>query len=353
MKIQELQSVLRKKEVDCAVFLNTSLEKKDPLVRYFSGLDIELLFVVIPAKGEGFVITSSLDVNKAKQNSRIKNVYAFETRLDETLRKHIKTPKVIAVNFDFLTKKEEKFLKKVFKKTKIVDVSVEANQLRETKTTKEITYIRKACGVGDEVFKETIHSFASFKTENDVKKFIEEKIRNKGFEPAFETQVNTASNASFAHYKTSKEKLRNGFCIMDFGVRVNGYISDMSRTIYVGNPSEKEIKVYENLRSLQEKTISSVELGFSYAVIDDIPRSALGEKLIHATGHGVGLQVHENPRVGPNSQDQVLEGHVFTIEPGEYVKGEYGIRIEDTILVTKKGVEVLTKSTKDLVMVGL
>lgn len=349
MKIKELQQVLVSKGLDYGIFFNTSMTKKDSFVTYFSGLDIELVFVIVPKKGVPFVVVSNLELGRVKKMSKIKKIFSFGKDLFGLLKEKIGVNKKIGINNFSVTLHESKLLKKHLK-CKLVDIGKEIRNLRECKTDEEIKTISKAARVGDEIFRLTLQNFKSFKTELDIKNFIESNIRKRGFEPAFEITVNSGSNASHGHYSTTNDKLKKGFCIIDFGVRLDNYCSDMTRTIHIGKISDKEIENYRRILNVQQKTIKSVKVGMKYSDLDKISRDVLGKKLIHGLGHGLGLDVHEAPIVGPKSKDKIKVGHVFTVEPGEYVKDKYGIRIEDDVAITKKGVKILTKTSKDLIV---
>ena len=139
---------------------------------------------------------------------------------------------------------------------------------------------------------------------------------------------------------------------MDFGVTYKNYNSDMTRTVFIGTPTKDEIETYDKLKKVQQETIDKSKIGMTYSKLDKISRDVLKDKLMHALGHGLGLEVHEGPSVGPRSKDKIEIGHVFTIEPGEYETDKYGLRIEDDVAMTKHGLKVLTKSSKELIIIN-
>lgn len=211
--------------------------------------------------------------------------------------------------------------------------------------------IRKACRITDSIFSKICKNFASFRTEQDIKQFIGTEIKKTKNRPAFDTIVASGWHASRPHHKTTKQKLLKGFCVIDFGVRVNGYCSDMSRTIYIGSPTKREKEIYSLLLNVQKKSIARLKPGKMYKDIDISARKMLKhhKKLfIHALGHGLGKKVHQNPKISPKSNQAVKVGDVVTIEPGLYKKKKWGLRIEDDIIVKKNKINVLTKSTKKL-----
>ena len=142
-----------------------------------------------------------------------------------------------------------------------------------------------------------------------------------------------------------------GFCVVDFGVKFEGYCSDVTRTFYHGKPTKEEEKTYYDLLENQENAISLIKPGKMIGDFCIEAEKKLKQKLIHSLGHGLGIEVHEFPNITDNSKVGLREGMVITIDPGEYVEGRYGIRIEDDVLVTKSGCDVLSKFTKKLIII--
>ena len=206
MKIKELQKKLDEKGIDACLLFNTTSAKKDFNATYFSSLDLELFFVVIPKKKNPFVVVSNLEIGRAKKLCNIP-VVGFEKDLFKLLKEKIGKIDSLGVNFGSVSLRESKLLKKEVCK-KLIDISNELKNLRETKTISEIKIIEKASNLGDKIFSETIKNFKNFKTEIDIKNFVESKIRNEGFEPAFETIVNSGSNASHGHFSAQNEELK-------------------------------------------------------------------------------------------------------------------------------------------------
>jgi Xaa-Pro aminopeptidase len=171
---------------------------------------------------------------------------------------------------------------------------------------------------------------------------------------AFPVIVASGPPAADIHHWPGKRKIRSGdFVLLDFGVVVGGYCSDMSRTLIMGNPSKRQSKIYSTLLKAQKKAVQQVKPGVTGHQLDVVVRKVLSQaklstKFTHNLGHGVGLAIHEWPRLGKKSQDVLQTNMIVTVEPGLYIKGVGGLRIEDMVRVTKQGQEVLTKSPKDL-----
>lgn len=226
--------------------------------------------------------------------------------------------------------------------------------MAQVKTKKEIAKIKKASKVTDAIFLKIIRSF-KFKTEIELRHFILSEVKKRGLKPSFPPIVTSGKRAgNEIHPQPTNMKLA-GFVIIDFGVVFEKYMSDMTRTIYVGKPTNKEKEIYNLILQSQELGINIAIPNVHCADIDEIVRNSLGKYkkyFIHMLGHGVGTKIHEEPKLYYKLTKPVLkENMVITIEPGIYIKGKLGIRIEDTCLVTAKGCISLTKSPKELIVV--
>ena len=225
-------------------------------------------------------------------------------------------------------------------------------RLRQVKDSDEIGRMRRAASLGCALFEEVLQHVVPGMREAEVAAQLEFMARMAGAEAmSFETIVAGGERSALPHGKASAAKLpKRGFCTMDFGVVLEGYCSDMTRTVHLGKPSQRELDVYHSVLEAQEAAVEIVAPGVTCGEVDEAARSVLRSAKLdkyfsHSTGHGVGLEIHEGPRVA-SKQKQVLEpGMVITIEPGVYLPGEFGIRIEDTMLVTASGGEVLTAAS--------
>jgi Xaa-Pro aminopeptidase len=223
--------------------------------------------------------------------------------------------------------------------------------LQKSKT--EIKYIAKACKITDEIFTKIISNFC-FATERELSLFIRQEIKNRGLREAFPPIVTSGARAGNSiHPKPTKEKLE-GFVIIDFGVRVNGYCSDMTRTIFVGRPTQKDKELYKLIFESKKAGEKNVKINAQCAIADSAARKMLGhytKYFIHTLGHGVGKRIHEKPRIYfKREEDVFLEDMIITVEPGIYIPNKLGIRIEDTYLVSKNGVHALTNSSQKLLV---
>ena len=217
----------------------------------------------------------------------------------------------------------------------------------------KLTSVRKACQINDAAFRETVRQFSGFKTEKDVAKFLNNEIRRRGAKLAFRTIVANGPHAFELHHKPCKKRLKRGFTVIDFGAKVGKFCSDMTRTVFVGKPTERELELYNLVRNAQARCVKLSKPGTLCSFIDHRASALLGKyslKFIHAVGHGIDKKVHANPKISPRSPDKLQNGDVIAIEPGIYFKKRMGIRIEDTVLVAKKP-KALTKFTTKLIQV--
>lgn len=226
---------------------------------------------------------------------------------------------------------------------------------RMVKEPGEVALIRAAVRLGSSLFTCALKVLRPGVTEAEVAGEIEYAARRAGAQGmSFETIVAGGRRSALPHGIASSQPIPNkGFVVLDFGVILGGYCSDMTRTVHMGRAPRKSREMYQVVREAQEKAIAAVRAGVKAGEVDYAARSVLqkaglGRCFTHSTGHGLGLEIHEPPRLG-KGQTEVLEpGMVVTIEPGVYVAGRGGVRIEDVVVVTPGGCEVLTPTTKEL-----
>lgn len=234
------------------------------------------------------------------------------------------------------------------------DPLVEA--LRLVKDEDELAIMREAALLGCRLFDHILGYLRPGLREVDVAAELEHEARVLSAEGmSFETIVASGPRSALPHGRATTARLpRRGFLTLDFGVILNGYCSDMTRTIHFGAPKPKERSAYESVLEAQQAAVAAVTAGVSCGDVDEAARSVLrkaglAEAFSHSTGHGVGLEIHEPPRVGTGQTTTLRPGMVVTVEPGVYLEGEFGIRIEDMVAVTRTGADVLTPSPKALI----
>ncbi len=244
-------------------------------------------------------------------------------------------------------------LNRVESKLRLVPLDGFVESLRAIKEPEEIELITKAEDITDNAFeyiKDMIHTGMN---EKEVAWEIEKFLREKGSEPIpFDIIVASGSNSALPHAKPSPRAIHSGEpVVIDIGARVGGYSSDLSRTICLATPDDTFNKVYDIVLEAQLTAMAAIKKGMTSGEIDNLARMVInqagyGEAFGHGLGHGIGLAPHEQPRLGPNSTDKLADGMVFTIEPGIYLVGWGGVRIEDVVVMESGKIRVISKARK-------
>ncbi|HEX5234754.1 MAG TPA: aminopeptidase P family protein [Silvibacterium sp.] len=229
-------------------------------------------------------------------------------------------------------------------------------ELRMVKDSQELRLMENAAALGDRVFNAVLPHIESGVAETEIAASLEFFARSMGAEGmSFETIVASGQRSALPHGKASSAKTpRNGFITLDFGVILKGYCSDMTRTVCVGKVSRDERAAYETVVEAQRAGVAAVKPGATCGEVDEAARAVLrkaglAKYFAHSTGHGVGLEIHEAPRLAAGQTLVLKPGMVVTVEPGVYLAGKFGIRIEDMVAVTQRGNRVLTNATKTLI----
>lgn len=232
------------------------------------------------------------------------------------------------------------------------------DESRQIKDNDELAKIRQAEGIGDAAFSYILNVLKPGMTEAEVSLELEYFMKKQGAEKlSFDTIVASGENSSMPHAKVTKRKIQKGdFVTMDFGCIYQGYCSDMTRTVAIGNPTEEMKKVYQIVLDANKRAMEQVKEGIACNMIDAYARDYIkecgyGDYFGHGLGHGVGLDIHEEPRFSPKCDVITKENMVITVEPGIYLPGRFGVRIEDLVVVKKDGYENLTHSEKELIVV--
>lgn len=225
--------------------------------------------------------------------------------------------------------------------------------LRTIKDEDELAVMIEAALIGCSLFDHILHLIRPGVREIDLAAELEHQARLLGAEGmSFETIAASGPRSAMPHGRATDMPLpRRGFLTLDFGVILKGYCSDMTRTVHLGRASREEQDVYDAVLAAQEAAVAAIRPGVTCAQIDEAARSVLrkadlAQYFTHSTGHGVGLEIHEPPRLGAGQEQKLKAGMVVTVEPGVYMPGKFGVRIEDMVAVTATGGEVLTPSTK-------
>ncbi|AGU75701.1 MULTISPECIES: M24 family metallopeptidase [Streptococcus] len=249
-------------------------------------------------------------------------------------------------------------LKRVFAAYKLIAMSSFIENLRMIKDAEEIDTIRKACQISDQAFLDVLDFIKPGETtELAVMNFLDARMRKLGASGAsFDFIIASGYRSAMPHGVASEKVIQTGETLtMDFGCYYNHYVSDMTRTVHVGHVTDEEREIYDIVLRANKALIDQAKAGVSRIDFDRIPRQIIndagyGAYFTHGIGHGIGLDIHEIPYFGKSSES-IETGMVLTDEPGIYLDGKYGVRIEDDLVITETGCEVLTLAPKELIVI--
>ncbi|HEY8523442.1 MAG TPA: Xaa-Pro peptidase family protein [Acidimicrobiales bacterium] len=240
-----------------------------------------------------------------------------------------------------------------FPQAQLVPTDGLVEELRQVKDEGEIARIEAAAAMADEALERVRPRLAEGPTEAEVALELESHMRRLGAEgPSFDTIVASGPNGAKPHHRAGARRIAEGdLVVIDFGALVDGYHSDMTRTVVVGEPSPTQARMLEVVTAAQAAGVAAVGEGVEAAAVDETCRSVIRDAgwegaFLHGTGHGVGLDIHEAPRVSATADATLACGHVVTVEPGVYLPEHGGVRVEDTVVVTPDGCRPLTRAPK-------
>ena len=320
------------------------------LIRYYSGFYADDAYAVIDKTGVGLFVDDRYYSAAANLKAKVFNLKNAD------IKSYIEQNaiKQVGISFDFSSaafyKELLSFGVSVFNADDLIfgDTAV--------KTEKELFMIRKACAIAETALKNTLCIIKKGVTELEVAARLEYEMKVSGAtEPSFKTIVAFGKNAAVPHHETGETELSdNEAVLIDFGAKYNGYCSDMTRTFFYGKAGEEFKKAYYSTLNAHNAAAESIRAGISGREADEIARRSLeksgfGEYFTHGLGHGVGVFIHEMPRLNKKSEAVLKNGNVFSIEPGVYLSGKFGIRIEDTVCLGNGKVKSMMTFTKDLI----
>jgi Xaa-Pro aminopeptidase len=240
----------------------------------------------------------------------------------------------------------------------LVGASGVVEGLRAIKDSGEVARVGEAAELADAALRRIIGEGLAGRTERDVALALEQDMRRRGAaRPSVDTIVAAGAHGALPHARPRDVEIRPGdLVVIDWGAELDGYCSDCTRTFSVGEPTAEARRIYELVLEAQLAGLHAVRAGVSGPEADSAARSVIeagghGQHFGHGLGHGVGIEVHESPRLSQRSNDELQAGHVVTVEPGIYLPGKFGVRIEDLVVVTEEGCEVLTSLSKELTVV--
>ncbi len=328
--------------------------------RYFSGMKSSA-GTIIAFRDKAYLIIDFRYIEKARNT--VKSLEVIEQKnLVNTVSELMKIHNAlnIAVESKTMTISELAHWKSRLTGFDIIDTDMLSNEiehLRSVKDDDEIECIKKAQSIAETAFDKIVKFIKPDVTERQVALELNRIMFEEGAEDiSFDTIVLSGKNTSMPHGVPSDKKIQNGeFVLMDFGAVYNGYHSDMTRTICVGEPSEEMKKIYNIVLRAQLSAIDCARAGITGNQLDASARDIIsdegyGDCFGHALGHSVGLEIHEYPVASPNSKTVLKAGNIITVEPGIYIEGKFGVRIEDFVILNENSCQNLTKSAKNIII---
>lgn len=346
---ENIAAVMGRMKVDAILFW--SLEN----IRYlcgFTGSDGALVLT----GDERIFLSDSRYEEQAKEEIQGASFRKYKKKVEGVARS-LKSLKVKRVGFEAaaLTYESYQGLKEKLPRVTLVSLTGALANLRARKEPEEVDKIRRAAQIASDSFLDTLPRLKPAAREKGVGDFLEIRMKRRNAEsPAFSTIVASGPRSALPHGKPTEKAIEKGdLVVIDFGARFQGYHSDETKTLVLGKPDGQQKKIYDLVRRAQEKAMKAIRPGASVRHIDAaarevISRAGYGKFFGHGTGHGIGLAVHEPPTLSPRGSGVVEAGMVFSVEPGVYLPGWGGIRLEDLVLVTEQGYEGLTYLSKDL-----
>ncbi|MGT2895079.1 M24 family metallopeptidase [Streptococcus entericus] len=353
-KITQLLKKLNEEQVYAAVV-------SDPvsinyLTGYYSDPHERYMFLFLFAEKEPVLFLPALDAARAEATVSFPVVGYVDSENPWEKIKAI-LPKTdypqVAIEFDNLNVTKLRGLETVFS-SQFVNLTPTINRLRLIKSADEIEKMHAAGLLADKAVQIGFDNISLDKTETDIIATIEYEMRRLGYGMSFETMVLTGDNAANPHGIPADNRIENNALLLfDLGIAANGYMSDMTRTVAVGQPDQFKKDIYQLCLEAQLAAQDFIKPGVTASEVDAAARSVIekagyGEYFNHRLGHGIGMDVHEFPSIMAGNDLVIEEGMCFSVEPGIYIPGQVGVRIEDCGVVTKTGFEVFTHTSKDL-----
>ncbi len=351
-RIQALRDALDTKKLDGYIVAN------EISILYFSGFLGGSRLLTLK-DGENILYVYGVNYEDAKETAKDCVVELVKGRegVDLKLMDEIKSLKLGSVGFDVVEAHTYLKLKKGLKSVRLKALGRLVWELRKVKDETEIRCVRRAAELTDEGMRVAFEALRGGLREYELAAEMEYAMRRLGSEGvAFDTIVASGIRSAFPHGGCTDRKMQKGdLVVIDVGATYQHYRADLTRTVVIDETSSKQAKIFEIVREAQERAFQSVRTGTKVKDADAAARTFIneegyGERFVHNLGHGVGLEIHEPPTLGPESKEILKAGNVITVEPGIYIKDFGGFRIEDTVLVHEDKGEKLTKSPYELVV---
>ena len=344
-RLKLVRARMKKAEVDCLI---VTVNENICYLTGFTGHDSWLLV----SNRCATLVTDSRYTEQAKGECFGCEIFERTGSITKASAKIVGGKKVIATIGveDSMSIAIHKAIKKEFS-AKVKPVSGIVEAVRRTKDDEEMKNIQKAAKISYECLFETLNGLKPGMSESDLAGILEYEMRKRGVIKFFDTIICFGPNASRNHHQPGPRKLKkNDSILIDFGAKFNSYGCDITRSFSVGKPTPMYEKVWFTVKAAQQAAIEAIKPGVKMSEVDKICRDVIAQSGLpvygHGTGHGLGLEVHETIRIAKESKDIFQVGDILTVEPGIYMPGKLGVRIEDDVLVTETGYKILSNDTK-------
>lgn len=348
-------------DMDAVIIANDGEPFLDSTFWYLTGLDngcFESSFLIVRKDGTLDVLVNTLEEESAQD--AVGNVFVYKSRkdLEDFVAGALKGAEKVGFNFHNATYASVEMFKRFVPGIEAVDATKAIMQTVSVKDSKEVEATRKACAISSQVAKEIPDNLKCGMSEKEMASWMDSRMRQLGGTGnAFDTIAAFGANASQPHYMPGDYRIKDGdVALFDFGTKYARYCSDMTRTVFMGEPQEILRRAYEVVKKAQELGIEEYRDGAKASAADIAAREYIDStefkgRFIHSYGHGIGMDVHQAISVSPKSEQILKENNIVSAEPGIYLPGIGGIRIEDTILITKDGCERLTDFDHELTII--
>lgn len=349
------------RETDTILILNGSENSVDKTFFYLteasSGIFEGSILVVKPNKLS--IITSELEEQSARETGHEVIVANRRNDMEEAIKKELKDADVVGLNYTAISLETYRRLLRIIPEKRFVDVSASIAECRRIKNENEIRKLKEAAKIGSEAFEKFISKLREGMTERELAAEVVHEMMLLGASgPSFDSIVAFGQNSSIPHYSPQNTKLKKGdFVLTDYGALFERYCSDITRTVVFGRATQKQKDIYEKVLEAQEESMKLIRENVNGRDVDAAARNVIDSseykgRFIHGLGHGIGMDVHDHPAMGMNYDLPLKENMVVTDEPGIYIPGFGGVRIEDDVIVKKNGFERITSAPREFIEIS-
>ncbi|MBF7017033.1 M24 family metallopeptidase [Staphylococcus durrellii] len=349
-RTNQLNTYIQEKHLDGVIVLS------DFNRRYLSGFTGTSGALII-TQDHQYLLTDFRYIEQATRQAPQFEIIEQKDSLIEEIKQQLSNLGLENVGFEGNLVSYDTYLQLSKSNISLISISGAIEKIREVKDEDEIAIIQKAAEIVDKTYEYVLSIAKSGMTEQELKAKLESKMLELGAEgTSFDTIVASGHRGALPHGVASEKVIEQGELItLDFGAYYKGYSSDITRTFAIGEPDKKLKEIYQIVLTANEQSIEAAKAGITGKALDAVARDYIteqgyGEAFGHSLGHGIGLDVHEGPALSKKSESLLQQNNCVTIEPGIYIDGLGGVRIEDDILITENGCELFTKCTKDLII---